>query len=207
MMLYLRYINPIYYVTLCEKVISYNINCQDSVKNLIKDPGLVIEYPLLSLALAKRFHPHELEDVKELYRFSLSYQNFLLHRRKILSSSSNGPKCSISDRLVKGSSIENFLNFKGFGELVYDTALYKITLAEGFLRFSDFQQNVAVNIESKKNIDYIYGKLFVINDIETENEILEQQIGIYKELFHETPSVECSDVYTRAHLKAFLRVL
>jgi len=203
---YIRYINPGYYLTLCNNVLLENENLGDSVKELVRNSFFILEYPLFSLTIARQVMPDGLENFKEIYKFSLSYQRFLLHRREMLSSNFGQNNLLISSRRIEGSSVENFLNFKGFGELVYDTHLYKVALAEGCLRFSDFGQNVLEKIESKNNVGYVYGKLYSITNRMLEKEVLKNQEHLFEEVFSESSSIECSDVYTRDHLKRFLCV-
>lgn len=213
LMLLLRYINPIHYLSLCSNIDSEPLVHESTALKIIRDPFIVIEYPLFCLAMVQRLkqseleHPedlNDLEDIKDLYRFALSYQAFMVSRRKGLGHEFAKPRASIAQEFEQGSSLEAFLNFKDFGEVVYDTVLYKTYLAEGFLRFSDFERNVASHLENNVHAGYIYGKLLSVHDGETEDDILAREKQFYRELFQEDPEIRREDKYTRNHLRTYL---
>jgi hypothetical protein len=197
---YIRYVNAENYINVVDGF-CFSGKEEAVIQEVSRNPFFIIEFPLLALSFLSRYGYQVGSGTKDIYEFSLSYQEFLCDRREGLKLSEFNLDCE----LVAGASVDSFLNFKGFGELVYDTALYKTSISEGFYRFSDFEEKVVAHIENDPHVGYCYGKLMAAQDDYFEREILRKHKSLYEEVFGEKARIRSSDIYIRGRLKNILK--
>lgn len=193
-----RYLNPENYLKLYLNFKDLTKKSLQDFSDIANDPLFAIEFPLIGLVILQ--YKESATQCEFLYEYALSYQKFLESRPR--RSIRHAHDYGYLNNQKEGASLENFMNFRGVGEQVYGTTLYKANLVEGYFRFSDFNSKVAQYIESNTEYDFEYGKLLASNDFDAE--IQELESTAYQTIYGKKPRLTISDDYVRSNLRKIL---